>query len=111
MPQISPQNQGNGMNSAADSKNYQLQLSCVILCYCCYVMSINHLNESDGAMMDSIKADLHRVITTVEALMTELGIGGFMGIEDFTPGMRIQLELTGATSKPVFYHGELVEQQ
>lgn len=56
----------NGMNSAADSKNYQLQLSCVILCYCCYVMSINHLNESDGAMMDSIKADLHRVITTVE---------------------------------------------
>lgn len=29
-------------------------------------MSIKHLIESDGAMTDSIKADLHRVITTVE---------------------------------------------
>lgn len=56
----------NGMNSAADSKVYQLQLSCVILCYICYVMSIRHLNESDGAMMDNIRSDLKRVITTVE---------------------------------------------
>ena len=55
-----------GFNSAVDMKNYQLQLSCIILCYICYVMSIRHLNESDGAMMDSIKKDLHRVITTVE---------------------------------------------
>mgnify|MGYP004565742481 FL=1 len=47
-------------------KNYQLEVACIILCYICYVMSIQHLNESDGAMTDSIKADLHRVITTVE---------------------------------------------
>ncbi|MBQ9768457.1 MAG: PilZ domain-containing protein [Lachnospiraceae bacterium] len=56
----------NGYNSDADMKNYQLQLACIILCYSCYVMSIRHLNESDGAMMDSIKADLQRVVTTVE---------------------------------------------
>lgn len=55
-----------GLNTAADSKDFQLQLSCVILCYICYVMSIKHLNESDGAMMDSIKSDLQRVVTTVE---------------------------------------------
>lgn len=55
-----------GFNSAADLKNYQLQLSCIILCYICYVMSIHHLNESDGAMTDSIKEDLQRVVTTVE---------------------------------------------
>lgn len=55
-----------GFNSASDMKNYQLQLSCIILCYICYVMSIRHLNESDGAMTDSIRADLHRVVTTVE---------------------------------------------
>ena len=55
-----------GFNAASDLKNYQLQLSCIILCYICYVMAIRHLNESDGAMMDSIKADLQRVITTVE---------------------------------------------
>lgn len=29
-------------------------------------MSIRHLNESDGALIDSIKADLQRVVTTVE---------------------------------------------
>ncbi len=59
-----------GFNSASDMKNYQLQLSCIILCYICYVMSIRHLNESDGAMTDSIKADLHRMVTTVEQVKT-----------------------------------------
>ena len=59
-----------GFNSASDMKNYQLQLSCIILCYICYVMSIRHLNETDGAMTDSIKADLHRVVTTVEQVKT-----------------------------------------
>ena len=61
-----------GFNSASDMKNYQLQLSCIILCYICYVMSIRHLNESDGAMTDSIRADLHRVVTTVEQVVREL---------------------------------------
>lgn len=59
-----------GFNSANDMKNYQLQVSCIILCYICYVMSIRHLNESDGALNDSIKSDLHRVITTVEKVKT-----------------------------------------
>ena len=55
-----------GYHSASNMKDYQLELACIILCYVCYVMSIKHLNESDGAMTDSIKADLQRVITTVE---------------------------------------------
>ena len=55
-----------GMNSASDMKDYQIQLSCIILCYVCYVMSINHLNLSDGSLLDSVKANLKRVITTVE---------------------------------------------
>lgn len=59
-----------GMNSATNMKDYQLELSCIILCYICYSMSIRHLNESDGAMTDSIKNDLHRVITTVEKVKT-----------------------------------------
>lgn len=60
----------NGYNSAADMKNYQLEFSAIVLCYICYVMSIHHLNESDGAMTNSIKADLQRVITTVEKVKT-----------------------------------------
>ena len=37
-------------------------------------MSIRHLNESDGAMTDSIKADLHRVVTTVEQVKSSSNI-------------------------------------
>lgn len=55
-----------GFNTDADVKNYSLQLACVILCYSCYIISIRHLNESDGALTDSIKSDLERVVTTVE---------------------------------------------
>ena len=59
-----------GQTSASDMKNYQLQIACLILCYVCYVMSIRHLVESDGALTDSIKADLKRVVTTVETVKT-----------------------------------------
>lgn len=54
-----------GMNTPTEMKDYQLQLSCIILCYICYVMSITHLTKSDGALNDSIKDDLDRVVTTV----------------------------------------------
>lgn len=59
-----------GCNSATDMKNYQLQVACIILCYIGYTMSITHLIESDGALTDSIKADLKRVVTTVEQVKT-----------------------------------------
>lgn len=57
-------------NSADDIKNYQLQFSCMILCYICYVLSIKHLNEADGALTASIKADLKRVTQTVAQVKT-----------------------------------------
>ena len=38
--------------------------------YILYSLSIRHLNESDGALTDSIKADLQRVISTVEKVKT-----------------------------------------
>lgn len=59
-----------GFNSAANIKDYQLEVSCLVLCYICYVMSIKHLNESDGALTDSIKNDLDRVVNTVEKVKT-----------------------------------------
>lgn len=59
-----------GCNSASDMKNYQLQVACIILCYICYVMSIKHLNESDGALNGSIQSDLDRVVSTVEKVKT-----------------------------------------
>ena len=45
-----------GQNTATDQKNY--------------IMSIRHLIESDGALTNSIKADLKRVVTTVEQVKT-----------------------------------------
>jgi methyl-accepting chemotaxis protein len=59
-----------GMNSMAELKEFYLMFACVILCYSCYILSINHLNMSDGALTDSIKANLQRVITTVEEVKT-----------------------------------------
>lgn len=59
-----------GQNTATDQKNYQLQIACLLLCYIGYIMSIRHLIESDGALTNSIKADLKRVITTVEQVKT-----------------------------------------
>ena len=58
-----------GQNTATDQKNYQLQVACLLLCYIGYIMSIRHLIESDGALTDSIKADLKRVVT-VEQVKT-----------------------------------------
>ena len=59
-----------GQNTATDEKNYQLQIACLLLCYIGYIMSIRHLIESDGALTNSIKADLKRVVTTVEQVKT-----------------------------------------
>lgn len=54
-----------GINSMTDVQDYMLQISCIVLCYSCYVLSINHLNLSDGALTDSIKENLNRVIKTI----------------------------------------------
>lgn len=59
-----------GMNAPEQIKDYPLQLSCIWLCFICYILSINHLNQSDGALTDSIKANLQRVITTIEQVKT-----------------------------------------
>lgn len=55
-----------GMNSPTDITGYEIQIACIILCYVGYILSINHLNQSDGALMDSVKGNLQRVITTIE---------------------------------------------
>ena len=55
-----------GMNSAADVATYEIQIIAVLLCYGGYILSINHLNQSDGAMLDSVKGNLQRVVTTIE---------------------------------------------
>ena len=55
-----------GINAPSDISNYEIQVVAVLLCYAGYILSINHLNQSDGAMLDSVKDNLQRVITTIE---------------------------------------------
>lgn len=54
-----------GINPNIAQNDYYLQISTILLCYICYVVSIDHLNESDGALVNSIRDNLDRVVTTV----------------------------------------------
>lgn len=56
----------NGVNTAADLTNYEIQLACLVLCYTGYILSINHLNTTDGAMLNAVNDNLTKVTTTVE---------------------------------------------
>lgn len=55
-----------GMNSARNVADFEIQVGVTILCYVGYILSINHMQKSDGAMLDSVKGNLERVITTIE---------------------------------------------
>ena len=59
-----------GMNAAKDIKDYLLQLCCIMLCYGCYILSIDHMCQSDNALTDSIKSNLKRVVETIAKVKT-----------------------------------------
>ena len=54
-----------GMTTARNVADFEIQVGATILCYVGYVLSINHLQQSDGAMLDTVKGNLERVITTI----------------------------------------------
>lgn len=56
---------GQGLNSALNVKDYAWQLICIILCYMCFIVAIDHMNKSDGAYADSIQGNLERVVDTI----------------------------------------------
>ena len=56
----------NGMNSPSDVSNYEIQIAIIIFCFIGYIVAINHLIKSDGALLDSVKGNLARVVQTVE---------------------------------------------
>ena len=59
-------NYRNGMNTPADIANFEIQFAIVLFCYIGYVIAINHMTNSDGAMLDSVKNNLDKVVTTVD---------------------------------------------
>ena len=59
-------NYNNGMNTAQDISNFELQIGVILFCYVGYVVAIKHLTTSDNALLESIKSNLNTVVTTVD---------------------------------------------
>lgn len=55
-----------GQTAPTDIVDYEIQIAVMLLCNLGYVLSIRHLSDSDNSMMDSVKGNLDRVVTTVE---------------------------------------------
>ena len=60
----------NGMNTASDISNFEIQLGMILFCYIGYVIAINHMVKHDEALLGSVQANLDRVITTVDQVKT-----------------------------------------
>ena len=56
----------NGMNTASDVSNFEIQVGMILFCFIGYIVAINHMINHDNAMIGSIKGNLERVITTVD---------------------------------------------
>lgn len=54
-----------GMSGAADITAYEIQVASVFMCYVGYVLSINHLNFTDGAMLHQVEDNLKKVVETI----------------------------------------------
>ena len=72
--------------------------------------SINEAEETTRAMLskydESVKSAAS-IESVVGKLMEELGVGGFMGVQDVQPGMKVAIAITGESGKKD-YLGEVV---
>lgn len=60
----------NGMNSSTDITNFEMQFGITLFCYIGLISAIKHMSTSDNALLDSVKDNLARVVTTVEKVKT-----------------------------------------
>jgi len=54
-----------GMNTPSDISNFEIQFAIIVFCFVGYIVAINHMSNSDEYMLNSVKDNLQRVITTV----------------------------------------------
>lgn len=54
----------------SDVTDFEIQFACTFLCFFSYVLSLNHLIASDGAMLESVKSNLARVVMTIGQVKT-----------------------------------------
>ena len=59
-----------GMTAASDITSYEIQVASVFMCYVGYILSINHLNFTDGTMLHAAEDNLKKVVETIETVKT-----------------------------------------
>lgn len=62
-----------GMNTAGDLTSYEIQIASVALFFIGFVLAINYMNQSDGALLGSVRRNLAQVENTVERVKTASG--------------------------------------
>ena len=76
--------------------------------------SINEAEETTKAMLskydESVKSAVS-IETVVGKLMEELGVGGFMGVQDVMEGMKLSISLPGENGTKADYLGEVVSRE
>ncbi len=76
--------------------------------------SINEAEETTRAMLskydESVKSAVN-IESVVGKLMEELGVGGFMGVQDVQPGMKVAVTLTSENGSKKDYLGEVVSRE
>lgn len=80
-----------GLNSPEVTQDYELIVICILFSFFCYILSIDHMSESDNALTNSIKSNLDRVVQTVSQVK-----GASMSIVD---GVTIVRELSDENQK------------
>lgn len=59
-------NYNNGMNTPSDITTYEMQVGITLFCYIGLIIAIKHMSVSDNALLDSIRDNLDKVVTTVK---------------------------------------------
>nr|MBP3599175.1 PilZ domain-containing protein [Eubacterium sp.] len=57
-----------GFNAPTDITDFEIQILATLLCYVGFILSINHLKFSDGAMLSSVEENLKRVVNTIDTV-------------------------------------------
>lgn len=59
---------------------------------------------------DESATNINNIENVIQDLMHELGIGGFMGVDDIHPGMKAKISLTETEDQPYSdFHGEIAD--
>lgn len=56
----------NGMDTPADITTFEMQFGITLFCYIGFIIAIKHMSMSDNSLLDSVKGNLEKVVTTVE---------------------------------------------